>query len=75
MTEADECEAMNIAWQTQEYGQPLPSIGTPEWDALVEESLKNPQPLDSAPLDKTLEEIAIIQKRREKYYKNPKIIP
>ena len=75
MTDADECEAMNIAWQTQKYGQPLPEVDTPEWDAFVEEALKKPQHTDSAPLKKTLEEIAIIKKRREKYYKQNRPLP
>lgn len=79
MTEADEDEAENVAWQTSKYGKPIPPVGTPEWEEFMENHLKDNEPTDpnerSEALEMALHDIRIIQKRREKYYKKNRPIP
>ena len=79
MKAADESESENIAWQTATYGKPIPPIGTGEWKlfmALEEQRYKEDgTPPSPIVVQKAISEIDLMNKRREKYRKNPRPIP
>ena len=79
MTEADELDAEMVEYQIDQFGKPIPPVGTDEWEEFMKEHLKKEETAStderSSALNKALRDVQIIQKRREKYYKKNRPIP
>ena len=79
MTEADELDAEMVEYQIDQFGKPIPPVGTDEWEEFMKEHLKKEETAStderSSALSKALRDVQIIQKRREKYYKQNRQLP